>query len=436
MTFDSGADSWQAFTPRPLTTSQEPEPFPELTAPETASPAAQPDQPAPIPDAPAIEPLRDSLRETAPSAAPAAPRPPAAAVDRAFGAAKARTVPAPSPSYALSSELTPLDSEAAAGTSASFAPISFAAPSEGDSGSGEESSGARGREPSESHPQAPSLVDYAPMAADAALPELAAPSEEAGEEASGGDEGGGGDDEGGGDDDSSGDDGGGGGGGDDGGGGLGDAWDIGGLEDGEPWEFEPGGYELPDSDGGGDSESAGPRRRKNLPPECRKRSHRGGITAIFRDFFKCLRALRKQAREAQAAATLARLDPMCRRGRIAPERCGRALSWYREQAAHGDPGSHFMVGTGYAQGREVPQDRVEAYAWYLRAGQLGHTPSQEVVGMMEPRMTPEMIAEARRRAEQLGGRPASTAKASPPAETPKARAKPSHPRLTTTLTPI
>ena len=49
-----------------------------------------------------------------------------------------------------------------------------------------------------------------------------------------------------------------------------------------------------------------------------------------------------------------------------------AVAWYRRAAEQGDARAQYNLGGMYREGRGVPQDDVEAVAWYRRAAEQGH----------------------------------------------------------------
>jgi localization factor PodJL len=60
--------------------------------------------------------------------------------------------------------------------------------------------------------------------------------------------------------------------------------------------------------------------------------------------------------------------------RLLPTAIGPAA--LRNAAASGDPDAAFEVATRYAEGRGVPQDLKQAFAWYHRAAAQGHASAQ------------------------------------------------------------
>ena len=55
-----------------------------------------------------------------------------------------------------------------------------------------------------------------------------------------------------------------------------------------------------------------------------------------------------------------------------------AVRWYREAARRGHAPSAYNMAVILAQGRGIPADSVEAFAWLDFAARLGHKPSQNL----------------------------------------------------------
>lgn len=81
-------------------------------------------------------------------------------------------------------------------------------------------------------------------------------------------------------------------------------------------------------------------------------------------------------------------------GRGAYKNYSWALKWYQKAAEQGVVKAQQSLGYMYAGGLGVSQDYVAAYMWY------SISPTPTVITWIERRMTPEQIAEGRRRAEQ------------------------------------
>jgi len=81
----------------------------------------------------------------------------------------------------------------------------------------------------------------------------------------------------------------------------------------------------------------------------------------------------------------------------------RAAAWYEKAANLGDPVSQFNTSIMYYKGQGVPQDRVQAEKWWtlamMQGGEFAETVHRSVESA-EAKLTPEEIAEGKRRAEE------------------------------------
>lgn len=82
----------------------------------------------------------------------------------------------------------------------------------------------------------------------------------------------------------------------------------------------------------------------------------------------------------------------------------------RARADKGDAGAQDTLGILYANGNGVPEDKVQADMWFTLASNGGNEVAPQHLANLEKRMTPEQIAEAKKRAsEWKPARPAATA---------------------------
>lgn len=86
----------------------------------------------------------------------------------------------------------------------------------------------------------------------------------------------------------------------------------------------------------------------------------------------------------------------------------RAAEWYRQAAQMGDSGSQFDLSVLYYKGQGVPLDRVEAVKWWTlvmkKSGAFAKAIRPQIESA-ESKLTPEELAEGRRRAaEWIGDR--------------------------------
>jgi TPR repeat protein len=81
----------------------------------------------------------------------------------------------------------------------------------------------------------------------------------------------------------------------------------------------------------------------------------------------------------------------------------RAAAWHRKAANMGDPLSQFNASIMYYKGQGVRRDRAEAAKWWtlamMHGGKFAETVRQSVESA-EAKLTPEEIAEGKRRAEE------------------------------------
>jgi len=81
----------------------------------------------------------------------------------------------------------------------------------------------------------------------------------------------------------------------------------------------------------------------------------------------------------------------------------RAAAWYEKAANMGDPMSQFNASIMYYKGQGVARDRAEAAKWWTLAMMQGGPFAETVrrsVESAEAKLTPEEIAEGKRRADQ------------------------------------
>ena len=73
--------------------------------------------------------------------------------------------------------------------------------------------------------------------------------------------------------------------------------------------------------------------------------------------------------------------------------------WYRKSAEQGYGPAQYYLATFYAAGQGVPQDYIEAYKWFTLSAGQGNTQAATVRDATAQFMTPEQIAEGKRRAD-------------------------------------
>ena len=102
----------------------------------------------------------------------------------------------------------------------------------------------------------------------------------------------------------------------------------------------------------------------------------------------------------QSAFNLAK---MYQYGMSVPQDDRRAATWYLKGAELGDPAAQFESSVTYYKGLGVPQDRIEAAKWWTLALMKGGEFAERIrpsVESAEGKLTPEEIAEGRRRAAE------------------------------------
>ena len=93
-------------------------------------------------------------------------------------------------------------------------------------------------------------------------------------------------------------------------------------------------------------------------------------------------------------------------GRGAPQDFAEAAKWYRKSAEQGFADAQTSLGFAYQSGQGIEQDSVQADTWYIIAASFEKSPAETIDlairhrDYIEPNMTPQQIAEARRRARE------------------------------------
>jgi len=78
---------------------------------------------------------------------------------------------------------------------------------------------------------------------------------------------------------------------------------------------------------------------------------------------------------------------------------GEARKWYRRAANQGHGRSRANLGVMYANGDGVPRNYVDAYMWFELALAAGFEDAVKYRSLVEEVMTPEQVADARKRAK-------------------------------------
>lgn len=74
------------------------------------------------------------------------------------------------------------------------------------------------------------------------------------------------------------------------------------------------------------------------------------------------------------------------------------MRWAQQAAERGHPQACFNLGKGYYVGERVTRDYVQAHFWFSRAREAAHPEAPSLLKELELFMTPEQLAQARRRA--------------------------------------
>lgn len=91
------------------------------------------------------------------------------------------------------------------------------------------------------------------------------------------------------------------------------------------------------------------------------------------------------------------LGLMYRQGQGVPKDDAEAVKWYRKATEQGFAGAQTNLGLMYNKGEGVPRDDIEAYMWASLAAAQGHEKAKVVLDSIGRGMTPDQIAEARKR---------------------------------------
>lgn len=85
-------------------------------------------------------------------------------------------------------------------------------------------------------------------------------------------------------------------------------------------------------------------------------------------------------------------------GQGVPQDHVQSAQWYRKAADQGVADAQYNLGMLYSEGRGVPQDIIEAWKWLHLAGAGGFSGAFKNLELIEKMLTPDQIAEAKRRA--------------------------------------
>ena len=127
-------------------------------------------------------------------------------------------------------------------------------------------------------------------------------------------------------------------------------------------------------------------------------------TGVDKDLVEALRRFRFAAERGDPRSQGV-VASMYGNGEGVPRNLPEAAKWYRLAAEQGFVRAQAILGAMYYLGQGVPKDPVEAYKWLHLAAQKGDAAAVKDRGLVSQKMTPEQMAEGRKRAAQFVPRP-------------------------------
>jgi Sel1 repeat len=124
-----------------------------------------------------------------------------------------------------------------------------------------------------------------------------------------------------------------------------------------------------------------------------------GTTAFAEDFAPALKLWRQQADQGDARAQKS-LGNAYANGWGVKQSYAEAMTWYRKAANQNYAEAQFHLGDMYESGRGVKPDQVQAYMWYSLSVAAGDRTVSGRLDILAEKMTPDKIAEGKRRAGQ------------------------------------
>ncbi|MBO60721.1 MAG: hypothetical protein CMO63_01945 [Verrucomicrobiales bacterium] len=118
------------------------------------------------------------------------------------------------------------------------------------------------------------------------------------------------------------------------------------------------------------------------------------------DFKKAAELFLKAASKGNPEAQFA-LGVMHQNGQGVPINFMEAAKWYEKSARQDNPLAQHLIGLAYKEGSGVPKDPAEAYKWLHLAAEHGLPEHQEARDYFATLITPDLVAEGLRRAEQF-----------------------------------
>lgn len=119
---------------------------------------------------------------------------------------------------------------------------------------------------------------------------------------------------------------------------------------------------------------------------------------VSRDFAEARQWLHRAAVQGDAGAQ-AQLGAMCYLGDGEPRDVAEAFKWLQLASRQDDPFAQGCLGLIYAAGDGVPRDPVAALGWLLRAEAGGNQQVRQTCAQLTRELSPEQLAEGRRRAQ-------------------------------------
>lgn len=121
---------------------------------------------------------------------------------------------------------------------------------------------------------------------------------------------------------------------------------------------------------------------------------------VKQDFTKAADWFYQAAVQGNADAQFA-LGSLHQNGQGVPQNFIESTSWYRKSAEQGHANGQYLLGLAHREGSGVEKNTVEAYKWLSLAadqGDVDHITARDTLAKI---MRPDLIAEAKRRAEQF-----------------------------------
>jgi TPR repeat protein len=116
---------------------------------------------------------------------------------------------------------------------------------------------------------------------------------------------------------------------------------------------------------------------------------------VAQDDTEAVTWFRKAANQGDAIAEFM-LGNLYVNGKGVPQDNSEALIWFQRAAEQGHRVAKLYLGVMYAEARGVPQDYVRAHMWFSLSAAQGEQKAVKTLEMIEPKMTPAQINEAKK----------------------------------------